>query len=298
MDVYLRINHLLGSVKFDPNHTASNDLGDNFNVKRLDYYISEITLIHDGGQQTQVAGHYLLVKAMEQTNDLLGSFNITTLEGIQFGIGVDPGVNHSDITLYTSGHPLSFQSPSMHWGWAAGYRFVAMEGKAGSAMNQSWELHALGDGNYGYASVNTAGTMDGNDLVVALDADYEQALKGIPVSGSLNYHGENQQAITIINNFKNSVFSEGNASIGIQENLLGLLEITPNPSSGRIYLQLAEGVNNNSTISIRDLTGRLIMERSFNSYPAMEVDIAHKGLYIVSLHEDGVLRGSSKLIIQ
>ncbi len=298
VDVYFRINHKLGAASFDPSHVASNNLGNNFTVERLDYYISEITLIHDGGQQTPVTGHYILVKAKEQTNDYLGSFNITNLEGVQFGIGVDPSVNHADITTFPPNHPLSFQSPSMHWGWAAGYRFIAIEGKSGSGMNQSWQLHALGDANYGYTTVNTSGTLDGNNLVVALDADYEQGMNNITINGSLNYHGENGQAVTIMNNFKTLVFTEGTAGIGLEEKLLNIMSITPNPSSGKVTLELSNEINHNSVVSLRDLSGRLISEQSFDSYARMELDLNHQGIYLVSLYENGILIGTSKLIIQ
>ncbi len=298
VDVYFRINHKLGAASFDPSHVASNNLGNNFTVERLDYYISEITLIHDGGQQTPVTGHYILVKAKEQTNDYLGSFNITNLEGVQFGIGVDPSVNHADITTFPPNHPLSFQSPSMHWGWAAGYRFIAIEGKSGSGMNQSWQLHALGDANYGYTTVNTSGTMDGNNLVVALDADYEQGMNNITINGSLNYHGENGQAVTIMNNFKTLVFAEGSANVGLEENLLKLMKMTPNPSSGLVHLQLLQDISYNASIEVRDLSGRLIMKKSFDSYSTLELNIAYQGIYLVSLYENGILIGTSKLIIQ
>lgn len=297
-DVYLRINHKLGTTKFSPNHTASNNLNNDFQVERMDYYISEITLIHDGGQQTPVAGHYIIVKAMEQTNDFLGSFNITNLEGITFGIGVDPGANHSDITTYPSTHPLSFQNPSMHWGWAAGYRFIAMEGKSGSAMNQSWELHALGDGNYGYANVSTTGTMDGTNLIVALDADYEKALNNIAVSGNLNYHGEGGQAVTIMNNFKTLVFSEGAANIGLAEAELPRLQVAPNPANGQFHVDLVNAASGSYEVLVYDLTGKVVSQARVTGSERTEISLDKAGIYLVNLMQEGVILGTSRLVVQ
>jgi len=88
-DVYLNINHLLGNQQFTTQTTATNNLGNQFIVTRLQYYIAEIVLIHDGGMQTPVTDKYILVNAKDSTNELLGNFNITSLEGVQFGIGVD-----------------------------------------------------------------------------------------------------------------------------------------------------------------------------------------------------------------
>lgn len=298
VDVYFRINHKLGTTKFSTNHTASNNLGNNFQVDRLDYYISEITLIHDGGQQTPVTEHYIMVKAMEQTNDLLGNFNITRLEGVQFGIGVDPGKNHSDITTYPSSHALSFQSPSMHWGWAAGYRFIAIEGKSGAGMSQSWELHALGDNNYGYAMVNTTGTLAGTDLVIALDADYEEAMNNIAISGSLNYHGENGQAVTIMNNFKSLVFAEGAANIGLAEKDPARIQVAPNPANGDFHIDLIDGQGGDYRVQVMDLTGKMIYNQPAQASDRVELNIDRSGIYLVSLLKSGEITGTAKLVIQ
>lgn len=51
--------------------------------------------------------------------------------GLRYGFGVDPSRNHLDPTLYDIKHPLSYNlANSMHWGWASGYIFMKMEGKA------------------------------------------------------------------------------------------------------------------------------------------------------------------------
>ncbi len=156
-NVKFNINHKLANSSFAFNQTTSNDLGDNFNFDRFEYYLSEIKLIHDGGQISSVANTWVLVDASQTTSIDLGSFPITSLEGIRFSVGVETPANHNDPSLYSGNHPLSPKSPSMHWGWAAGYRFAAIEGKTGTSMNQIWQIHALGDANYRTQTVTTSG---------------------------------------------------------------------------------------------------------------------------------------------
>src|SRR5690606_23624170 len=143
--VELHISHMLGANGLAFGSTAHNDLGNDFNVSRLEYYISKIQIHHDGGMTTDVYDHYILADGGQDVTDDLGSFNITTVESISFHIGVDAPINNADPALQPPGHPLALKTPSMHWGWASGYRFVAMEGKSGSGLSQSYEIHALGN---------------------------------------------------------------------------------------------------------------------------------------------------------
>ncbi len=146
--MYLSINQYLGGESFSMGQTGTNDLGTKFSISRMDYFISSIILHHDGGASTKVPDKYIFVTKGEKVKELLGSFNIAVLDSITFSIGVDSIDNHADPTLWPANHPLAPRSPDMHWGWAAGYRFVAMEGKTGSALEYDYEIHALGDQLY------------------------------------------------------------------------------------------------------------------------------------------------------
>lgn len=114
--VTLTIKHLLGTNPFGFNVASQNDLTHNFKITRVDYYISSIKLIHDGGMIMSVPNHYILAKGDNNVIDLLGTFNVTNVEGIKFSIGVEMPVNTADPTVWLAPHPLSPQAPSMHWG--------------------------------------------------------------------------------------------------------------------------------------------------------------------------------------
>jgi len=293
-NIYLQINHKLGSSNFAYNQTATNNISNSFNLQRLEYYISEITLKYDGGQDTTL-NTYILVDAGTTTNVLLGSFNITTLESISFGTGVDAAVNNGDPDLWPMNHALAPKSPSMHWGWAAGYRFAAFEGMTGASMTTGWQIHALGNRNYNTQTISTAGFKIGTNTTIELNADYTQALNGITINGNLFNHGETGEAATLLSSFNTSVFAA--RTVGIKENKLIKFSISPNPSEQDVVLQFDDNQNGNQLI-VTSINGQLISQQTITSGNQASVAIETKGTYLVNIYKEGNLIGSEKVIIQ
>jgi len=293
-NIYLQINHKLGSSNFAYNQTATNNISNSFNLQRLEYYISEITLKYDGGQDTTL-NTYILVDAGTATNVLLGSFNITTLESISFGTGVDAAVNNGDPDLWPMTHALAPKSPSMHWGWAAGYRFAAFEGMTGASMTTGWQIHALGNRNYNTQTIPTAGFTTGTNTTIELNADYAQALNGITINGNLFNHGETGEAATLLSNFNTSVFSA--RLVGIKKNELTKFSISPNPSSENIVLQFEDNQNGNQLI-VTSINGQIVSQETITSGNQVNVSIETKGTYFVNIYNQENLIGSEKVIIQ
>ena len=296
-DVYLKINHKLGSNTFAYSQTATTSGGAQYQLSRLEYYIAEITLTDDTGRVTVVPNKWMLVNASDTTNEFLGSFNITNLQSISFGIGVESTVNHNDPNLYVSTHPLAPKSPSMHWGWTSGYRFVALEGNTGTNFSQIFQIHALGDRNYRTQTHNTSGYFLNGDLIIELDADYNQALNSITVNSNLLYHGELAEASTLLSNFNSSVFTQ--TAVGIKEinNDLVRFGVSPNPSSGEILITTDERFNNLS-YRVMDLTGKELQNGDLENTTNHMISINNAGMFMINLFEGGVLIGSEKVIIQ
>ena len=263
------------------------------------YYISKIKLTYDGGQSTTLDTTYIMVDARKPVNQLLGNFSFTTLESIEFGVGVDFAANHSDITLYPQNHPLSYQNPSMHWGWAAGYRFIAFEGLTGTGMSQVWQLHALGNKNYGPINrVITAGDKNGNDLIISLDADYTKAAENLSINPNLNYHGEDQQAPLLLSNFRSEVFTKGSPSVGLNEVQKPSFTMAPNPTTGSTKLSLEGDIHSNTAVTITDLTGKVISQQAIDGMHEVSLTLPNSGLYLISLSQQGKVIETRKLVVQ
>lgn len=296
-NVTLKINHLLGGSPFAINQTTSNDLGNQFTIYRLQYYISEISLTHDNGQTTSLRDTYILVDATQPVDLALGSFNITTLESISFGIGVGGEINNADPNLQAATHPLAPKSPSMHWGWASGYRFVALEGYTGTNMSQVWQIHALGARNFRTQTIVTAGKKVNGVLQVELDADYTQALSRIRVDGNLLNHGESNEAASLLVNYRTGVFSQ--STVGLKERSKGLVafKVSPNPSAQDITINVDASYKNLSYV-VFDLTGREVASGSFSTNDNNRLSIENKGIYMLNVYDQEQLVGSEKVIIQ
>lgn len=300
-NVYLNINHKFGTSPFSLGSDQNNSLGEVFDVSRLEYYISSISIKHDGGNITNVLDKTILVDAGSLTYDSLGMFNITSIEGISFGIGVDSSKNHLDPSLYPSNHPLAPKSPSMHWGWAAGYRFAVMEGDAGlTASTYNYQIHGLGDQNFFMQSITTAGTSDSNGLVIELNADYLEALRDISIANGPSVHSDVGIAKTLLENFLNHVFTsrEGNSSVGTENNFnkKNVIKIYPNliETGSQVYVQFnADYVNLNAQV----ISGKGTLVFNENVEKSFVIENLAKGVYTVLISNDNGWIASKKFIV-
>lgn len=299
--VQLNIHHKLGEAAFALETPATNNLDNDYKVTRLEYYISEISLIHDGGLQTPIEDLWILVDASEQTQVDLGDYNITSLEAIELHIGVDPDHNHLDPASYSSDHPLAPQFPSMHWGWASGYRFVAMEGFGSSSFNQLFELHGLGDNNYLTTVVPLELNAENGQIEVNLNADYEGALENINVNSGVIVHGSGQQAGQCLKNFRDYVFSSADISTStVDHREVTRFTVFPNPSdNGRFSIALDATGAYHYDLSITDVLGQRL--QYFSEVPGgtnLSTELTTQGLYFVNLIKEGQVVIVRKLIVK
>ncbi len=288
-EVHLQINQYIANAPFTIGDTGTNDQGTKFSISRLDYYISSIKLHHDGGMTTNVSYKYIFVTKGKAVDELLGSFNISILDSITFSVGVDPLYNHGDPTLWPANHPLAPKSPEMQWGWAAGYRFVAIEGKSGANLQFEYQIHALGDELYNATTIVTHGTDHNGALMIALDADYEQSLKEINVNKNVIQHGSAKEAISLMANYNQNVFKATESISASHDIEIGSLKIYPNPViDGKVTIALKEDQILNSNIIIRDAVGRLTLQIS-NPTSLNEITIERAGFYSIELIQSGKL---------
>lgn len=302
-NITLKIGHKLNQADFQLNQESQNNLEHKFTVSRLQYYISEISITHDGGQNTAFDSLWVLVDASASTEVALGSENITDVESISFSIGVDPDHNHADPSVWPSSHPLALHNPSMHWGWASGYRFVAMEGDAGEALDQSYELHALGDVNYFETTVEAEGATDNGELVIALLADYAQAIRDIDLSAGLILHGETDEAKTLLENFRDYVFSAeapADTATGIDNVAMDYnISIVPNPATdGTIHVRVTDNKPGAMNVEVFDITGKRHYSNVHNT-SAGWLDIAgfDQGVYFLRINRAGGRYVTKKITI-
>lgn len=277
--VVLHIEHRVGTDTSTVGIEGINNLGNPFKLNRIQYYVDEIILIHDGGS-IDTADALTLVDGFNVTSINLGMFTLDSLESLRFAVGVNASLNHLDPTTYNPSHPLAPKSPSMHWGWTSGYRFIAAEGLSGSTFSQIFEFHGLGDGNYAHLTLPTSGTPVGSDtLMINIAADYNELFRGINLGSGLISHGETGGAAQTLHNMNNYVFtsSEGNAAMGLTENT-SVTGVYPNPSNGIFTLESSKA----GTYEILDVLGRKIIEGNL-SEGRTEVNLTERGMFLLRM---------------
>jgi hypothetical protein len=300
-NVTLNIHHKLGDEAFAMETSTTNNVGSTFYYSRLEYYIAEISLIHDGGQETMIENTYLLVDAAEETSKFLGNLAITNIEAIRFHIGVDEAKNHLDPTIHHSSHPLAPQNPSMHWGWVAGYRFGAFEGRSGSALNQTWELHPLDDDNYFQTEVLLDFAIVGDELTIDLDANYVRAVEDIDLDSGPLIHGGYGLAVVSLHNFRDYVFTASSLVNSNEEAVaINAFKVYPNPGSIKAAnIFVATDTDEVYQLRVTNAQGQLVRQLAqVRSNTEVDLGLETAGLYFLSLQQNGKVVMTEKLVIQ
>lgn len=299
-NVTLHITHKLGAAAFAFDQTAQNNLSQDFKITRVDYYISGIKIIHDGGMELALPDKYILAKGSANVAEDLGSLNVTNVEGIKFAIGVEAPTNNEDPTLYPSDHPLAPQAPSMHWGWASGYRFVALEGTAGSNAT-IFEMHGLGNNNYFTQTVMAAGEDNGNDIDIFLDADYTQAVKDINVAAGPFDHGVNATDLKVLENFRDHVFKAGSRATSVKNQPVAadFAKTYPNPVYNKLTIDLLAENNLAKSVQVMDILGKVHFTTALPvQHNVIDLSALARGTYILKFYEGAKDMGSQKITLR
>lgn len=300
-NVQLNIHHKMGESDFAFNTTVQNNSDHDFQFTRVQYYLSGFTLVHDNGLETEVNDLWVLVDAGEATAIDLGSFDLSGLEAVRFHVGVDADANHLDPSAYPSDHPLAPKSPSMHWGWTAGYRFAAVEGMAGANMSEVFQLHGLGDGNYFETTITTDQTAMNNEIIVDVNADYIRVVEDMDLNAGVNSHGASGEAQQSLENFRDYIFTNANLSTSTEDiSLYNSFVIFPNPSkAGQSNLSFTLKEDRDYEITITNALGQTVKEWTGQRGNVLLQNLnINTGWYIISLYENGKRVGTKKMIVQ
>lgn len=295
--INIQINHLLDGEQFENEVSTTNDLGNEFMIDRLQYYLSGFSIVHDGGTLTEVEDLYVLVSLLDSSDPTmieLGEYAVNELEAVRFHFGVDEVANHADPSLYHGSHALAPKFPSMHWGWAAGYRFIALEGKSGAGLSQELQFHCIGDEFY--SEIEFPVTMSGEDsYTVAIDAEYTELLSNIDVSSGVIIHGGNGSMPVLSTNISEKVFSTSSVTGTDHSDLVTSLEVFPNPVTNGIVNIKADIQLDSYQVHVYDAMGKMV-SRSKN---INLIELTESGIYYMSIFdESGSVLATRKIVVQ
>lgn len=162
------------SVEFDAltNLTAA---GPRISVTRLDFLLSQPALRRTDGTWIADTNWFACIKSREgRTNCDLHDIPAGQYDRIRFHIGLTPAVNHKDPAEYPAGHPLNPEVNGLHWGWAGGYVFFAMEGgwTRPDGTQGGWSYHLANDPQLMTVELPVALDLSSNrELLLALNVE-------------------------------------------------------------------------------------------------------------------------------
>ena len=277
-NVFLRLSPNVNGADLQLGSDFFDLQGNLTNLDYFNYYLSNLHLTFDGGQDLDLSDTVFLVKSTDFVL-YLGNLNLNTIENISFSIGVPPNINTIsgpdviDISAYPMDHPLSFQDPSMHWGWSAGYIFLVSAGLADSngdgITDALFEMHNLGDHNYVSTSLPIIQTNIGQDQIdINLNCNIDVWFKNIPLATVGVLHGTNgYNADMMANVITEAVFTQPLTAGTI-------LETTTTGSFLFKDQKLVwNGMSNGCLIQVFDSNGKLITQRN-NCQPNGEMELS------------------------
>lgn len=253
----------------------------------LRYYISGITLHLGNGTNVPFPDTYILVDVRDVQRFPIGNADVSAgIDSITFHIGVDQARNHLDPTTYPDWHPLALKNPSMHWGWAAGYRFVTYEGKAGTSagsINATFQIHTLDDKLYTKCSVPLGGMVSNE---IPLVGYYERLLNAIDISRGVINHGSDEEAAVLMANMgqsrdASSAVYTASLPTSVDEEYIRDV-VAPNPAQDLVTLP-----TNATRVMIYDVHGALIQTTKLGTnVNVLSVASIAQGTYLVVIEYD------------
>jgi hypothetical protein len=277
-EIIIKLNHVYDGVVFNINDSYLVDGDTPAKFSRMEYYLH----LNSIGETSLGEDNYILVNT-NQTDYSIGTFDISDVNTLSFHIGVAPGANHSDPSLWSNSHPLAPQQPSMHWGWAAGYRFIAVEGMVDENIDGMFEsvlqYHAVDDAFYSSITISGAAVEDESSITFFMDVNYHKMFANINTSDGGVFHGSQNQNLALINNIvNNNVFTVAE-NLALSEATIGTT-IFPNPFTNAIHLNILQ----NSSVGIYNTLGELIEAHQIDKGEQV-IKSSHlpKGVYILSV---------------
>lgn len=278
-------------------------------IDRAEFYLAEISLIGAGGGKTAIQDQYILADAGDPNKVwTLGNVNMSDIEGVEVHIGVDAAKNHLDPSTYQLGHPLGFQDPSMHWGWSAGYRFMAIEGYVDNNNDgipeSLFQYHNLGDNLYFTTSIDGEATAENGVLTVNINVDYAKLFESMTLIGNLIHHGSDSQNEKMLTNASTEDFLTISAVSSRDEIALNSQSImaVPNPAQGQITLGLdLDQSYKQVDLHVMNSIGQIIMTKQHVAGQGqVQLDLQgwQVGTYFYGLYQDGRLIARNSFQVQ
>lgn len=302
-NIFLNIDPLFGTQPFALNQTFVGNDGNAVKIEHFNYYLSDVKLFHDNGLQTNLPTDIWLLTPNSHSL-YLGNLNVNQIDSINFTVGVpkryntQAGVLAQDISTYPETHALSFQTPSMYWGWSFGYMHMIVGGKADSnndgVPNAYFEMHNLGNNNQQSVTLASIQTNNGNQIDLHYTCNVDRWLNQMPLSTVGILHEQTGLNQSIMQNVNSQEVFALAANANTQENNASLLTFMQTDS------EFTFSVKNNHTIKnyiVFANSGQKISEVSSKDTKAtIALEPLQSGIYLVTVETDNGQRQTFRFV--
>ena len=307
--VMCSFDHKVGADTLVLNQTVFS-IWNNKKVKlsRAEFYISEVEIHHADNTVMPLTDQYLLVRANTPVAEFdLGTWPVTAAHGATLHLGVPQAVNHLDPATYPVSHPLALKNPTMHWGWSAGYRFMALEGKVDNngdgVPETAFEFHNLGDALYKTLELTGMKEAENGVLHLHFVIDYAQLFKNLAMTGNLIQHGSAALNVSMMNNGATQNFLQMAATSATHEVEANSLNVkaSPNPAGAETLIEYELPASALLDLTVTNTLGQTV--RNLNGLSAsgslrLETATLPEGIYQYAFYENGQLLARKQLMVK
>ena len=292
-DLILEVRHTI-----DGKEVVMGEIYDVYGIEtkfdRLQYYFSHMEVVNSLQEEIDLDVDYLLVDINEERYSL-GDIETEDIEKINFNFGLDRNTNHADPAQWPVGHPLALTTAAMHWGWASGYRFLAVEGYVKDIFqrwNNNFQYHLVGNQYFTELSHDIITEETDNEIIIKLDVELLEMLRNVSLTTNNVIHGAGGGCDLIHDNIVNGeVIKFIPTNIENESNIE--LNIFPNPANNHLNISISHEINNYS-IEIFNINGELI--KSINNTNRINISDLNNGSYYINIIHEGELIKSEKFI--
>ena len=271
--LFVTLKPMFGAQEYQAGTNYTGNNGKVVKLEYLKYYLGDLNIVHDGGQILDLTESVYLISDTNYTL-FLGYHAVNQIEQVNFLVGVpgrfntQSGSMAQDISLYPETYALSFQSPSMYWGWAAGYMHMIVEGKADGNNDQTpetfFQLHNFGDHSQAPVSIPSViqTNSDPNQIDVQLICHIDRWLNNINLASVGILHGEDGLNLEVMQNVSTQVVFEQSATASTSTLQKDILQFSS--SEGSVECAWT-GLEKELTVNLMDQSGKILRSQSLSS---------------------------------
>lgn len=212
-EVEFHFDYLVNGQAYTPGQVYDIN-GTNVSFENVNFYIGDMAFARTSGNQTTFSGDHLLITpdagAQAVGEVAPGSFN-----QLSFFVGVAEDANNQteeDFTNRKDPDPLAEQTPSMHWSWNSGYKFIRIDGSVdtdGDGTPETGMQFHLGN-NDRRATLQFQGAYDlaTGKNIMNFEFDIAKLFANIDLSTNYSFHTtptETATADTFVANLANAL---------------------------------------------------------------------------------------------